>query len=360
MTNNSTTDVTSATMTYFGAEPILQLTLTSFIALVGMLGNILTCVTLMSKHQPFKSPIKQYLISLAVADMGILTIAYPMVIIRSEISWPFGEYVCRIIFPLSDVFFGASVWAVTAVSMERWRRISATQTVPTMSTSRCAMKVVAAIWIASFLVTSTPFYIMIEFIDTGNGKLCLYHWGKYDKFHEVYSIVLFLFWFGVPMGVILWNYIVLRGKLKESTTFIVYYYKSVDRESTSSFTATSRQTFSSLSSTSNAPVCRRLKENKQAQRVLTPVVIVFAITMLPLNLLYLTLAYWPSFAQMPFFHSLAYLCILLVVVNSSCNPIIYEMVSRNFRNSLRAVLEGTCRKPSFSSERVSFEREQVV
>lgn len=359
MTNNTTTHVTSARMTYFGAEPILQLTATSFIALVGVMGNILTCVTLMSKHEPFKSPIKQYLISLAVADIGILTIAYPMIIIRSEISWPFGEYVCRLIFPLTDVFFGASVWAVTAVSLERWRKILTTRLKSTIESSGYAMRVVAAIWIASFLVTSTPFYIMVEYIDTGNDKFCLYHWDKYEKFHEVHSVVLFLFWFGVPMGIILCNYISITRTLKESTKFIVHFYKTISAESSSSFTATSSQIFSKLSSTSNAPVCRRLKENKQAQLILTPVVIMFAITMLPFNLMLLTLAFWPHLALMSFFPDIVYLCILLVVVNSSCNPIIYELVSRNFRNSLWAVLEGTCRK-LFESEREDFEREHVV
>ena len=363
--NKNTTNTTPAihSISYFGAEQTLQVTLTSLVALVGVLGNILTCITLMSKHQPFRPPIKQYLMSLAVADIGILTIAYPIVISRSEMpsGWPFGEYVCRIVFPLTDVFFGASIWAVTAVSIERWRKISMTS-FKTLS-SKYAVLVVAVIWAVSFLVTSTPFYIAVEFIDTGNKTSCFYDWGKHDMFREVYSIVLFLYWFGIPMCIISWNYIIIKGKLNESTKFIIYFYKATNNES-AGLLKTMDQTLSRLNrKQSNGQVHRRLKENKKAKRILTPVVVVFAITMFPLNLLYLTLGYWPHLFQTPFFPSIAYLCILLVVVNSSCNPIIYGVVSRKFRNSLRTVLKSAYRKTlhgGCESEREPVQREDVV
>ena len=361
--NKNTTNTTPAIHSYFGVEQTLQLTLTSLVALAGVLGNILTCKTLMSKHQPFRPPIKQYLMSLAVADIGILTIAYPIVIARSEMpsEWPFGEYVCRIVFPLTDVFFGASIWAVTAVSIERWRKISRTSS--KALSAKYAVLVVAVIWAVSLLVTSAPFYIAVEFIDNGNKSLCFYDWGKHDMFREVYSIVLFLYWFGIPMCIISWNYIIIRGKLKESTEFITYFYKTINNKSVG-LLKTMDQTLSRLNrKQSNGQIHRRLKENKKAKRILTPVVVVFAITMFPLNLLYLTLGYWPNLSQTPFFPSIAYLCILLVVVNSSCNPIIYGVVSRKFRNSLRTVLKSAYRKTlhgGCESERESVQREDVV
>ena len=55
--------------------------------------------------------INHFVRNLPVADLGILRISFPFAIVKEQdpYHWPLGVFLCRCVFPLSDLFFGVSV-----------------------------------------------------------------------------------------------------------------------------------------------------------------------------------------------------------------------------------------------------------
>lgn len=79
----------------------------------------------------------------------------------------------------------------------------------------------------------------------------------------------------------------------------------------------------------------RIQQNKRAKKSLTPVVLVFAETMPPLNLFSLIVAFRPAIVAQEYYKNLIFTLSVLAVVNSSTNPVIYSTVSRGFRKAMK-------------------------
>ena len=99
-----------STLRYF------QLSVQVFIAFFGIFGNVLVCITV-SQRKSLRSTTNFYLLSLAVADIGVLMINFPLAIFKSYFIWPFGEAFCLYIYPMTDVFFGASIWSIAVIAI---------------------------------------------------------------------------------------------------------------------------------------------------------------------------------------------------------------------------------------------------
>ena len=75
---------------------------------------------------------------------------------------------------------------------------------------------------------------------------------------------------------------------------------------------------------------------------------VFAVTMLLLSILRLTIVFWPSIADKEYYGNLLFVATVFAIVNSSVNPVIYSLVSRDFRKGINNV---SCR-PNMLSVRI--------
>ena len=78
----------------------------------------------------------------------------------------------------------------------------------------------------------------------------------------------------------------------------------------------------------------RLKQNTRAKKILSPLVVTFAVTMLPLNVFPLTMVFWPGFSGEEYFKHLLYGVVISTIINSAANPVIYSLVSRDFRKGI--------------------------
>lgn len=185
-----------------------------------------------------------------------------------------------------------------------------------------------AIWLSSFSFTSLPLFFIVKFLENHHGKFCYFSWPYPTQ--VVYAGILSLLWYLIPLSVVLFTYLYISKLLKTSTAF-------------------HRQ---SLKSLKNAPAkflegtteSRRLKENKRALKLLTPMVLVFAITMLPLNILRIVLSVKPHLTQWKYFLLIYNLSVVAIVINSAADPLIYFIVTSNcMLNSLcRCIKQCMC------------------
>lgn len=118
--------------------------------LLGVCGNLLVCVSI-AKSRRLRTTGNIFLFSLSVADLGVLLICLPLVILNGDVKhpWLFGEIGCRILLPLTDVFYGASIGSIVGISFHRYRMI-----VHCMGRQLTATKVkllVVLIWVGFFI-----------------------------------------------------------------------------------------------------------------------------------------------------------------------------------------------------------------
>lgn len=175
--------------------------------------------------------------------------------------------------------------------------------------------VLVAIWLSSFTFTSLPLFFVMEYKENKSVKLCSFSWAAWMQ--VAYVGTLATLWYLLPLAVISCTYIYITTLLRRSSTFHKHTLKTFDRYS------------SSMRKRMTTEV-RRLKENKRARKILTPLILVFAITMLPLNALRLIASLWPEVTRWEYFLAVYNLCVIGVVVNSASNPVIYSIVTNGF------------------------------
>ena len=310
-------------------EEILKLTLELSLTFFGVVGNLLV-VTLIFKLGKKKQPKDFYFLHLAIADLGTLLFAFPFFAIRKIMSfnWPLGEFTCRYLYPLTEVFFGASVWFIVAIAFRRYRSVvKGTLDLNREKDTRRAKTSIVCVWMVSFVVLCLPLYFIVDYLELPDGgRWCGPTWPSWDHnlvTARVYIGSMALFTYFIPLCLIAFAYISISRALNQTSPFI----KTINREPNRNKpnVVTCQSTFKSA----------RLVENKRAQRVLAPLILVFAFTMLPLNVFRLLFVVWSAITEEKYYANILYVISVFVILNSSANPIIYVLVSRNFRKGMR-------------------------
>ena len=305
---------------------ILKLTFEILIALIGVIGNILVVIVI-SRIRKKKQPADVYIQTLAIADLGILLLALPVGAIREKapVSCPFGEFSCLYLYPVVEIFYGVSVWCIAVIAIERYRIMFTIKILgrnQNKTLLQRAKTVAACVWLISFLIFCLPLYFVMEYRDISNGgKWCGPEWPP--VFSVVYNgPVMTLFSYILPLVVISFTYIAISRVLRQSSVFL----KDV-RQVHVIMLGEQRDSLTSAKSV-------RLRQNNRAKKIITPLVVIFAVTMLPVNIFRLTFAFWPAIIRQEYYKHLLYAVKVSTIMNSSANPVIYSVVSRGFRKGL--------------------------
>ena len=305
---------------------ILRLTLQVLLASIGVVGNVIVCLVI--TFQPQMHTVFNYFVrNLAVADLGILLMSFPLAVIKEQdpYHWPLGECFCRYVTPLNDIFFGVSVWSITLIAVDRYRAI-VRGALPKRGSAifKSARRMVVGVWILSFLIISVPLYTVMDFIDYRpdfNMTDCTPRWPNIeggDEMRQIYFIGMTIFLYVLPLAIVVGTFRGISRKLRASSKF----NKSMREE----HGKVDKQRFR-----------KRLRErqNNKAKKLLIPVVLVFAITMFPVNVFRLVVLYWKEIAEHKYLWVYYNICVFFVVANSSVNVFIYSLVSEEFRQSFK-------------------------
>lgn len=316
-TNGS--EFTSNEHSKMAVEEALKLTFQVLIAAFGVVGNalVVTVLTTAKKTQAGEF----YLMNLAIADLGTLLLTFPIVAIKQKaLSWPLGGFFCLYLSPVAEMFHGASVWFLAVIAIERYCRV-VTVKVRLKCKNKTSMqraKVIGGcVWVTSFLIFSIPIYIIVDYHEEVNGtKRCLPNWPSM-LFGKIYVVSLTACSYLLPLSVISFTYFVISRALARSNAFIIAMKMDQLRQGEKK----------PLTITSS-----RLQQNNRAKRILTPLVLVFALTMLPLNALRLITVFGPKIASSRNIYKILFFVVaVLAILNSSVNPVIYSVVSKDFR-----------------------------
>ena len=200
-----------------------------------------------------------------------------------------------------------------------------------MSTSRVLTVpriVCAAIWLMSFLTISLPLVLVFEYQQLpGANPLCSAVWPKPDLFF-LYSIAMSLFTYVIPLTLIIVSYCTVKRKsfkyMRELFPLEPISQRDFRREFNSSNVSSIK------------------KRSERLNRVMTPVIVVFAITVLPLTIFRVAIMFYfnnPIFIK--YSHVIFRICFFFYLFNLACNPLIYSIVSKRFRQCFKEILAWT-------------------
>lgn len=316
---------------------ITRLTIEVTLAFMGLVGNAVVAFVISRQHK-FRSGLKLFIRNLAIADIGILAISFPIAVVKEQLPfhWPFGKVICLYFYPLAEVFHGVSVWSITAIAIERYRKITTIK--GTRNSTYISTKSIKwqkwglqalAIWIISFLLVSLPLLFVMDFVEnvteTSTEIFCVVAWSH--TIHSIYIISLAIFWYLLPLVVIVFTYVKISRQIQQSNEF---HKTSIRRRSRQRNQEDSQNTRFMVEA-------KRMRQNSKAKKILTPIVLVFAISMLPLNALRVLLLFWEELAFKKHFLLIYNICVIGVVINSAADPLIYSIVSKDFRSELKDI-----------------------
>ncbi|XP_075383791.1 neurotensin receptor type 1 [Tenrec ecaudatus] len=308
---------------------------------VGTVGNAVTAFTLARRKplQNLQSTVHYHLGSLALSDLLTLLLAMPVELynfIWVHHPWAFGDTVCRGYYFLRDACTYATALNVASLSVERYLAICHPFKAKTLMSRSRTKKLISAVWLASALLAVPMLFTMGQQNRSADGQhpgglVCtpVVNPTTIKAVIQVNAFVSFV----LPMVVISILNTIIANKL----TVMV----RQAAEQGQVCTLGGQQTTFNITIEPG-----RVQALRHGARVLRAVVIAFVVCWLPYHVRRLLFCYvseeqWTPFLY-DFYHYFYMLTNALFYVSSTINPILYNLVSANFRQIFLSTLACLC------------------
>ncbi|CAH2303132.1 neurotensin receptor type 1 [Pelobates cultripes] len=307
---------------------------------LGCTGNAVTAYTLLGRRslQHLQSTVHYHLSSLALSDLLILLLSMPIEtynFIWVHHPWAFGDPVCRGYYYLRDTCTYATALNIASLSVERYMAMCHPFKAKSIMSRSRTKKLIALIWLASGLLATPMIFTMGQIYGLGKedpDHLICTRTADMATFKTVIQVNAFLS-FVFPMVVISVLNTIIANQL-------IIMVKQSQQENQVC-------TIGGQQTVLNMPMePSRIQSLKHGVRVLRVVVIAFVVCWLPYHVRRLMFCYVPSEmwtdALNDFYHYFYMLTNVLFYVSSTINPILYNLVSANFRQTFVSTLSVLC------------------
>ncbi|XP_053737053.1 thyrotropin-releasing hormone receptor [Synchiropus splendidus] len=327
---------------YTAEYKVVSVFLVCLICGVGIVGNVMVImVVLTTKHM--RTPTNCYLVSLAAADLMVLTAAgLPNISDALYGQWVYGYIGCLGITYFQYLGINASSCSITAFTVERYIAICHPIKAQFLCTLSRAKRIILLVW------TLTSVYCVMWLFLSDTKKLvydnvvllsCAY------KVSRSHYLPIYFIDFAVFYVLPLMLATVLYGLIARILFLNPLPSDPKDKKKKSDASKT-RRMVSTNSSSSTTAASRR-----QVTKMLAVVVILFALLWMP----YRTLVVVNSFLDKAYLDTWFLLfCRLCIYLNSAINPVIYNAMSQKFRAAFKKLCHcGPQRKEKPTSYRVA-------
>lgn len=287
------------------------------VILLSLFGNVMV-VRVVHKNRRMRTITNYLIINMALADL--LTTVFNMLptlywIFRGLDVWAvggwIGETLCKLLNFSQSVSITVSVFTLCAIAFDRFFAIF--RPLKRVITFRVAKGIIGASWMSSIVVAGPQLYVLTTAGEKGRAQ-CVEHWGA--PFDEAtaprdYTIALFVLLYALPLAVIAFLYTVIMLKL--------WRRRAPGQELTLNQENKDRT-------------------NRKVLKMLVTVVIVFALSWLPLYV-----RMFVMFAESDRYvcglpYEMDFLTLYLGHANSAINPYIYVIFNENYRRGFKSVL----------------------
>lgn len=301
VTQEATDDITLGDRKWFN---ILKYTLFSIIFLISLGGNVLVCFVV-SRRMKLKTVTNYFIMNLAIADL-LYTLCIPFDVYATvNKAWPYGSFVCQMLWPVETLTVTVSGFTLTALSVTRyWAVVNPLRRQISIKHSHI---VIGLLW---GFATSTiiPYIIYLKHIS----DKCKEVW-PHSKSRKIYTASLFVIQYAVPLAIITTCYVRIGLELTKGP-----------------------QTYNRMLAKA------RGQEARKVIKMLIIVTLTFAVLTLPSSIMWMWLDFGEADQKFKSFWDLMEILYILDFLNSATNPIIYsfcnESFSREFRRHLGCIL----------------------
>ena len=298
-----------------GSLQVTQITLLLVISVTGTFGNTLTIFTLLKKKNRVKSS-SIILLDLAVCDFLISAVCVPIDLGQIFTGkWIYGTLSCKLIYPFQTALPIVSSWTLSFMFFERYLIFS--KQINAILRSNTIRVLAVTTWFLA-LVLVIPYSLHLHARVEGDLTLCEEQWRK-SLNRKVYTVVLSIFEFVLPMNIALFFVIKINRWLKEE-----------------------RQTFQKNNFGVNKRTRhRRLKTNKKITITFIVMVIVYAFLKLPNNIFWQVVEFG-TLGLSSYFTTIWAFVGLCSYSTSVANPIVLVVMSSEVRADFKSMLLCKC------------------
>ena len=331
---------------------IVRMTVEAAFAFFGVAGNILVCFVIATRPK-MKKIMNCYLLSLAVADLGILLILFPLAIVNQQHSheYFFGKAFCLYVGPTLEIFIPASIWSITVIAIERYFAVVKSSRLAIPKRGNIPKRVyfiILGVWLLSFLLFCLPLFFIWKYKEGDSQFTSKCYLENIDLF-KIFTIYNGVVTYLLPLLSICYTYCGIMTKLRESEEFHVRMRSETveDPVSQTQINSTRRER--------REAKARNMvrKTTNRTKRILTPLVILFALSMLPINTFRFMNAFWEGTSRLSYHSILFNVAVFCFLINSTMNPLIYFITSQEFRTGFRHIYDSAktqCRKFAHDSK----------
>ena len=300
---------------------VTKISLYVLIFILSFIGNSLVAIVILGA-KGMRTPANLLILNLALCDLITPALSIPFDLALEEMNyvWPFGRAICKVLWPFQTAFSTSSSLTLAAISLDRLRTL-VNPFAGRISTKRIFM-IVSTIHVFSICLC-IPYFIALDYSDSENS--CDESWSSFG-YRQAYTIVLFLSQYALPLITMSVSYLLIYRSLRENMERLF----STDPQR--------RQSYKRQSSTisEKSMEFKRKEQNIRLAKMFVLVVVVFAISMFPNQVLWL----WVDFgngADNKFFHHISVVCRLFTYANSVLNAFIYALKNREFRSGFARI-----------------------
>ncbi|XP_041723318.1 neuropeptide Y receptor type 2 [Coregonus clupeaformis] len=274
--------------------------------LVGFVGNIMSIKVLINRRSERLAAVsatRYLLVNLAVCDLAVVCVCMPITLGHQIYSaWVYGDFLCRAVPFTQAVSVSASVLTLTVISVNRYFSVRCPLRARSLFTRRRILATVAVVWVVSSAICA-PLVFMNRRDEISLGvsfviPVCQEVWPG-PRLKQGYTVLLFVALYCIPV-----TFNLTIGFLTGRRLW-----------------GDGKRTFTELDSRSRALHTERLKTRKKIAKMVVALVLLFAVSWLPLYLA----EFWIDRVQHPpsWLMQTQPFAQWLGLTNSSLNPICY-------------------------------------
>nr|AXN75739.1 opsin [Exaiptasia diaphana] len=281
---------------------------------IGFIGNVLTIIVFLLKQNRCKV-ITPFFINLAIANLFITVFGYPVAInvnlTRERLLE--GTVACTWYGFVNGSVGIASIVMLTEISVVMWYNMTSLFVLDNIPL-KYKVALLTCPWLYGILVMTPPLFGWNRFIPGSSGISCCPDWRSNDQRTLIYNILLVILGFLLPLVVICISYIKI--------------YRFFSREI----------------SNNNFSQDKRRQSQIRVTRVIVASIVAFVVSWSPYCVISLAAMFShrhvlkPGEAEIPD---------LLAKSSVIYNPIIYTLLSRQFRENLTSILFKRCRRKNY-------------